>query len=171
MAAARCEVASRLVDDLSKKETLRSLVQSTKHLLLANINLANEGVNEFIAMKQLKGIAFKSLQGRNVKPFHECMSEVTEELPGVLTVSHTLRRDKNYSDHIVRVHKYSPSFSISESGISRPKFVECVGTNGVFYKQIVKGNDDMRQDAVIQQVFIVDLPLFSNYFLLFVNFY
>jgi ataxia telangiectasia mutated family protein len=38
-------------------------------------------------------------------------------------------------------------------GINLPKIVECRGSDGMLYRQLVKGRDDMRQDAVMQQVF------------------
>ena len=34
-----------------------------------------------------------------------------------------------------------------------PRIIDCKGTDGRKYKQVVKGNDDVRQDAVMQQVF------------------
>lgn len=41
--------------------------------------------------------------------------------------------------------------------------IRCVGTDGVTYKQLVKGKDDLRQDAVMQQVFVlVDTLLRKN---------
>ena len=42
--------------------------------------------------------------------FHECLKDCEEEKPGVLTVPHTLRSDKDYTTSIVRVAKYLPSF-------------------------------------------------------------
>jgi len=38
-------------------------------------------------------------------------------------------------------------------GINLPKIVECIGSDGSVSKQLVKGKDDLRQDAVMQQVF------------------
>ena len=39
-------------------------------------------------------------------------------------------------------------------GINQPKLVECYGSDGNVYKQLAKsGNDDLRQDAVMQQYF------------------
>lgn len=38
-------------------------------------------------------------------------------------------------------------------GVNLPKVVDCVGSDGVRYRQLVKGKDDLRQDAVMQQVF------------------
>ncbi|CAI5991615.1 unnamed protein product, partial [Closterium sp. NIES-65] len=39
-------------------------------------------------------------------------------------------------------------------GVNAPKVVECVGSDGRVYKQLAKsGNDDLRQDAVMEQLF------------------
>lgn len=38
-------------------------------------------------------------------------------------------------------------------GINAPKRIECIGTDGKHYLQLLKGKDDPRQDAVMQQVF------------------
>ncbi|KAJ2672245.1 Serine/threonine-protein kinase tel1 [Coemansia sp. RSA 1085] len=40
-------------------------------------------------------------------------------------------------------------------GINMPKIVRVRGSDGHCYKQLVKGRDDLRQDAVIQQLFAV----------------
>ena len=59
---------------------------------------------------------------------------------------------KDYSD-IATISKLEPQMSIA-SGVSAPKIITAVGTNGVRYKQLVKGgNDDLRQDAIMEQVF------------------
>lgn len=40
------------------------------------------------------------------------------------------------------------------NGINAPKVVECLGSDGKRYKQLAKsGNDDLRQDAVMEQLF------------------
>ena len=45
-------------------------------------------------------------------------------------------------------------------GVNAPKVVTCLGSDGRFYLQLVKGNDDLRQDAVMQQIFgLVDTLL------------
>lgn len=36
-----------------------------------------------------------------------------------------------------------------------PKVVSCLGSDGKRRRQLVKGRDDLRQDAVMQQVFAV----------------
>ena len=55
--------------------------------------------------------------------------------------------------NMVRIVKFGDRFSVTETGITRPKIIECYGSDGKCYKQLVKGGDDTRQDAVMQQVF------------------
>ncbi|GAA5948981.1 hypothetical protein JCM3765_003976 [Sporobolomyces pararoseus] len=38
-------------------------------------------------------------------------------------------------------------------GIHLPKIVTCVGSDGQRYRQLLKGDDDLRQDAVMEQIF------------------
>lgn len=38
-------------------------------------------------------------------------------------------------------------------GINAPKKIKCIGTDGKTRPQLLKGKDDLRQDAVMQQVF------------------
>lgn len=46
-------------------------------------------------------------------------------------------------------------------GINAPKRIECRCTNGKHHSQLVKGQDDLRQDAVMQQVFTIMTDLLS----------
>jgi ataxia telangiectasia mutated family protein len=51
------------------------------------------------------------------------------------------------------IHKLDPTMTIA-SGISAPKIITAISTDGVKYKQLVKGgHDDLRQDAIMEQVF------------------
>ena len=45
--------------------------------------------------------------------------------------------------------RVSQTFKLTDSGIHRPKIVSCVGSDGLKRRQLVKGNDDVRQDAVM----------------------
>lgn len=51
-------------------------------------------------------------------------------------------------DHVVTVREFKSKFSLV-GGINKPKKVECVGIDGNIYTQLVKGKDDLRQDAVL----------------------
>jgi len=63
---------------------------------------------------------------------------------------------------VVYVERFGDMFKLV-GGINQPKLVECFGSDGRTYKQLVKGKDDLRQDAVMQQVFVlVDVLLKKN---------
>ncbi|KAM7216481.1 hypothetical protein V8F06_008104 [Rhypophila decipiens] len=68
------------------------------------------------------------------------------------TMQIELRPDKNYK-HVPLIERFEPNMSIA-SGVSAPKIITAVGSNGRRFKQLVKGgNDDLRQDAIMEQVF------------------
>ncbi|KAJ5782365.1 hypothetical protein N7457_004139, partial [Penicillium paradoxum] len=76
---------------------------------------------------------------------------VTYKLPPP-TMKIDLRADCDYSK-VPTVAKFQPEFTIA-SGVSAPKIVTAVASNGERYKQLYKGgNDDLRQDAIMEQVF------------------
>lgn len=59
---------------------------------------------------------------------------------------------KDYSS-VPHVLKLEPMMTIA-SGVSAPKIITAVGSDGKKYKQLVKGgHDDLRQDAIMEQVF------------------
>ncbi|XP_043476471.1 serine-protein kinase ATM-like [Leptopilina heterotoma] len=69
------------------------------------------------------------------------------------TITMSVRKNGNY-ENIIGIQKYKNTF-VNVGGINAPKKVECIGTDGITRIQLVKGQDDMRQDAVMQQVFTV----------------
>ena len=63
-----------------------------------------------------------------------------------------LRADCDYSTVPVIV-RFQSEFSLA-SGISMPKILTAIGSDGKKYKQLFKsGNDDLRQDSIMEQVF------------------
>lgn len=57
-------------------------------------------------------------------------------------------------ESFVSITRYSDTFTTA-GGIHLPKISECIGSDGKRYKQLFKRDDDLRQDAVMQQVFRV----------------
>uniref|UniRef100_A0AAV2J7Z9 non-specific serine/threonine protein kinase n=1 Tax=Knipowitschia caucasica TaxID=637954 RepID=A0AAV2J7Z9_KNICA len=56
-----------------------------------------------------------------------------------------------YED-IVTINSFLPQYHLA-GGVNLPKIIDCVGSDGKSRRQLVKGQDDLRQDAVMQQVF------------------
>uniref|UniRef100_A0AAQ5ZG16 non-specific serine/threonine protein kinase n=1 Tax=Amphiprion ocellaris TaxID=80972 RepID=A0AAQ5ZG16_AMPOC len=55
-------------------------------------------------------------------------------------------------DNLVTFRAFLPHYHLA-GGINLPKIIDCVGSDGKSRRQLVKGQDDLRQDAVMQQVF------------------
>ncbi|TKA78673.1 hypothetical protein B0A55_04506 [Friedmanniomyces simplex] len=69
------------------------------------------------------------------------------------TISAPLRADGNYSD-VPEVQSFASTMSIM-GGLSHPKVLTALASDGKAYKQLFKGtkDDDLRQDAIMEQVF------------------
>uniref|UniRef100_A0A669EAW1 non-specific serine/threonine protein kinase n=1 Tax=Oreochromis niloticus TaxID=8128 RepID=A0A669EAW1_ORENI len=55
-------------------------------------------------------------------------------------------------ENLVTVRSFMPHYHLA-GGVNLPKIIDCVGSDGKSRRQLVKGQDDLRQDAVMQQVF------------------
>jgi hypothetical protein len=53
------------------------------------------------------------------------------------------------------IYQFLPSIDIISSGLSQPKIISVIDTSGSLHKIIVKGRDDLRTDAVTEQLFHV----------------
>ncbi|KAL8710033.1 MAG: hypothetical protein Q9220_005304 [cf. Caloplaca sp. 1 TL-2023] len=68
------------------------------------------------------------------------------------TMKIDLRADCDYST-VPRIERFNQEFTVA-SGISMPKIISAIADDGTKYKQLFKsGNDDLRQDAIMEQVF------------------
>lgn len=150
IALGRQEIAMNIVNQLKSNKSIGQLVEAFEIQLKAYIDLATFNVSK----EKRSEIFYKdiSLSRFHKKPFHEVLLKGFTKKPSVLTTHQNIQIDCNYQD-IITIDQFLPSFKISEDGISRPKIITLRGSDGKLYKQIVKGGDDMRQDAVMQQVF------------------
>lgn len=150
LSTSRHETAKLLLNQLNGVDALRQLVTSTQSMLLAYIDLANASTVALQQKRKTKGIVYKEVQPRG-KRFNEIMGSLPV-MPAVITIEIPLSPINDYSN-IVLIAGFQPTFSITDNGISRPKIITCNGSDGIQYMQLVKGGDDMRQDAVMEQVF------------------
>lgn len=54
--------------------------------------------------------------------------------------------------NLVTIKSFKAEFRLA-GGLNLPKIIDCLGSDGKERRQLVKGRDDLRQDAVMQQVF------------------
>ncbi|ELU13193.1 hypothetical protein CAPTEDRAFT_149364 [Capitella teleta] len=70
---------------------------------------------------------------------------------GVPTIDVKIDISCEYTD-LVKVVNFSRTFKLA-GGVNLPKIIQCLGSDGIQRQQLIKGRDDLRQDAVMQQVF------------------
>lgn len=153
-----------MIDRLQKQapKYVAGLLESYSILTDAYIALASLNT-EHIPKNQTKGFSFSKyklkldvcLSGGRRGP----MKASLDNAPAVISKPPTIRPDAKYGDGVddpygtERVVGFESTFGLAPSGIHRPAIVVCLGSKGGRFKQLVKGDDDMRQDAVMQQVF------------------
>lgn len=137
----RMQGATKLIQELKKDPHLKDVIEKMDMLSDALTELAYVVPPKTVDNK-LYPIPSKCKINK-IKNFNVC----------VPTHSMSVRRNCVYDD-LVRVHSFSKEYTLV-GGINVPKKISCTGSNGVTYHLLVKGKDDIRQDAVMQQVFTI----------------
>jgi ataxia telangiectasia mutated family protein len=135
-----------------KKRTLDlpSLVEGMERLSAGYIQLADLHVDDdFKKDTKVYDNKFDLAHVHNARDKKRCVPM----LQTLSVVSHELAIDPTctYND-VVGIQEFEKGFKTA-GGVNLPKIIICKGTNGKRYKQLVKGHDDIRQDAVMQQAF------------------
>jgi ataxia telangiectasia mutated family protein len=118
-----------------------------------------------------KKFPFSAVSKSHAERLDQCLGVGRRKVPHppcVLTKPPPIRPASDYTDETGQligsesVVGFEQAFSITESGLHRPKIVYCLGSKGGCFKQLVKGEDEIRQDAVMEQVFGYVNELLSN---------
>lgn len=159
----RHAAASNIVQELKA-----SKVQNDTWLALHNTNL----VFVKFAIERLDGSTIKpgsKLALRRYATGARIEQEIQKSRVPPPTMKIELRPDCDYTN-VPFIAKFEPQFTVA-SGISMPKIITAIGTDGLRYKQLVSGfyyyeekmqantskfkggSDDLRQDSIMEQVF------------------
>jgi ataxia telangiectasia mutated family protein len=155
---AKVDAVNSIIQDLRKRapDYVNALIDSYQALMISYINLA-EFDTSTIQKRITKRLSFKQFK----LDLDCCLSRSPSltNTPAIVTKPPPIRPDKQYGNGIddpigtERILRFESTFDLTPTGIHRPKIVECIGSKGGRFKQLVKGEDDLRQDAIMQQVF------------------
>ncbi|XP_051534451.1 serine-protein kinase ATM isoform X2 [Myxocyprinus asiaticus] len=135
----RAEVARKIVDVVCKKRG--KMIQGIEMLCNAYITLAYMDASRHKTEKKAIPI-----------PPEQPIMQI-KDLDDVIIPTMEIKVDPSgkYED-LVTVRSFEAHFHLA-GGVNLPKIIDCVGSDGKSRRQLVKGQDDLRQDAVMQQVF------------------
>nr|XP_040032849.1 serine-protein kinase ATM [Gasterosteus aculeatus aculeatus] len=135
----RSNVALRIIGELRKERG--EMIRGVEKLCDAYIALAYMDASKHKAEK--KPIPIPADQPiTQIKNLHEVAIPTME-----------IKVDQSCCyDDLVTIRSFVPQYHLV-GGVNLPKIIDCVGSDGTTRRQLVKGQDDLRQDAVMQQVF------------------
>eukprot|EP00526_Cylindrotheca_closterium_P003109 CAMPEP_0113661194 /NCGR_PEP_ID=MMETSP0017_2-20120614/33299_1 /TAXON_ID=2856 /ORGANISM="Cylindrotheca closterium" /LENGTH=1447 /DNA_ID=CAMNT_0000575871 /DNA_START=116 /DNA_END=4457 /DNA_ORIENTATION=+ /assembly_acc=CAM_ASM_000147 len=163
----KVSAALEMLDRLKKDgpEFVAKILKSYITLTQSYIQLAYAPTKKFHKTNSMKNIKFSQVSPSGkakrlsaIAALDVCLREA-ECPPCVITSPPPVQPAGNYGDGIddpigaERIDRFESTFDITETGIHRPKIVVCRGTQGGRFRQLVKGEDDLRQDAIMTQVF------------------
>ncbi|KAF8249612.1 hypothetical protein K440DRAFT_542932 [Wilcoxina mikolae CBS 423.85] len=148
-AVSRQTAAVGIVDNLKQKRTSRDVVSALDSTTQAYDKLAQVKADKKKDNSRMTLSILLQKERERARRFERDIPSYGIPPP---TMHIDVRADSDYS-RLPRIVRYEPAVSIA-SGLSLPKVIKCVASDGTTFKQLVKGGtDDMRQDAIMEQVF------------------
>lgn len=140
------------VIDLDKKQAAEDLLNSLMSNRKALIQQMKQMVEIYIRLAELE-VKREDVNKRLTLP-RDIRSVRQLELVPVITAPISVDPSAEYPDGYFPYFKGLSDRIVVMNGINAPKVVECLGSDGHEYRQLAKsGNDDLRQDAVMEQFF------------------
>ncbi|XP_075347105.1 serine-protein kinase ATM [Mycteria americana] len=137
----RMEAASDIINIVRKRRA--RMVRDVEALCDAYITLANLDATPWKSQRITEGISIPADQ-----PIIKL-----KNLEDVVVPTMEIKVDPTGRyENLVTIRSFKPEFRLA-GGLNLPKIIDCVGSDGKERRQLVKGRDDLRQDAVMQQVF------------------
>lgn len=154
---------SRVKAALVIAERVRSKGGKTSSVWVAIHNSAMHYVlfaQEQLTEKDKSGSKLQFKKFKSALKLQESMQTHYKIPPPVMDVA--LRADKNY-DSVPGWIAFEPQVAVA-GGISAPKILAVLASDGSRHKMLLKGgNDDLRQDAIMEQVFAQVSELLQDY--------
>jgi serine-protein kinase ATM len=105
--------------------------------------------------------AYEELANFEIKSDSVFSSNITSKISRIRNLTTTALPSSYLSvdpsghyQNLLSIHKFEGTFKLV-GGIHLPKLITCIASDGRAYRQLVKSKDDLRQDAVMQQIFLL----------------
>lgn len=148
VAVSRNAAANKLADLVAKKSTSSATWVAIHNTSIAQVRMAQERLSDKDLKTGSKIFLRKLPSGQKLE---QVMTESHTKIPPP-TMKIALRPDRDYSK-VPSFSKFDPEISIA-GGVSAPKIATMIASDGSRHKMLLKGgNDDLRQDAIMEQVF------------------
>ncbi|XP_073145738.1 serine/threonine-protein kinase ATM isoform X3 [Henckelia pumila] len=140
------------VVDVDKKVAAEDLLRELSAYHGAIISQMKQMVEIYIKLAELE--TKREDTNKKVTMPRELRSVRELELVPVVTSSFPVDQTCHYPEGFFPYFRGLADSVTIMNGINAPKVVECLGSDGMRYRQLAKsGNDDLRQDAVMEQFF------------------
>ncbi|GAA5821356.1 hypothetical protein JCM3770_006348 [Rhodotorula araucariae] len=145
----RAQAATDIVEKTKRTDSLRPRVEA--------VEIACEAYAEWASFPLKGHSAYVDSRGglrKGALPILRSMRILTKvrNLPIPVTTFHLPVSPTGKYDDYPTLQRYEEHFDTA-GGIHVPKIVVCLDSTGQRYKQLLKGDDDIRQDAVMEQAF------------------
>jgi serine-protein kinase ATM len=157
------DIATAIIGKIKKGGDIFHLqvTENYERLAAAYVHLAMADTKDFHRGNSSKIPMYKVCKTPSLR-LDKCLVSGRREItcvPCILTKMPSVRPSCDYGGGMEdpvgseRIAAFESFFSVTEGGLHRPKIVTCIGSKGGRYRELVKGEDETRQDAVMEQVF------------------
>ncbi|KAI0792158.1 hypothetical protein C8Q75DRAFT_805193 [Abortiporus biennis] len=143
----RAAAANTIFDKLKVDPSTQQRVNDVEKVCKASLEWAQYPIKEWVTKNR------NSQDKYDAASFKMTIHSLKNIRVPVVTVSTPIDPTTRY-DNCIWIDKFETKFAVA-GGINVPKISYCLGSDGGKYRQLYKGEggDDLRQDAVMEQVF------------------
>uniref|UniRef100_A0A8C9U8F7 non-specific serine/threonine protein kinase n=1 Tax=Serinus canaria TaxID=9135 RepID=A0A8C9U8F7_SERCA len=143
------EISQLDVDRMEAARTIMNIVRKRRAPMVRDIEALCDA---YITLANLDSTQWKSERKAISIPADQPIIKL-KNLEDVAVPTMEIKVDPTGQyENLVTISSFKREFRLA-GGINLPKIIDCVGSDGKERRQLVKGRDDLRQDAVMQQVF------------------
>ncbi|XP_063061017.1 serine-protein kinase ATM [Engraulis encrasicolus] len=138
--------------DLERSEVAKTILNKIRKRRAAMVRGMETLCDAYITLAYMDASRYKTEKKAIPIPATQPLTKI-QELSEVSIPTMEIKVDPSGKyENLVSIHSFKPNFHLA-GGVNLPKIIDCVGSDGKSRRQLVKGQDDLRQDAVMQQVF------------------